>query len=251
MSLFDSYDPARKAVLNPCDAVQPVEGFPETVVITFQPSLIDTMAAWEGSEILGHLPVFFQIPIHRVQYSGREMAVYQTLLGGAVSAAMLEEVIARGGRKFILFGSCGSLSRELPEGHLIVPTAAYRDEGVSYHYLPAGEDYIDLSTADRTAAVLSELKLPFVKGRTWTTDALYRETRRNVERRKAEGCVAVDMECASMAAVCRFRGVEFYQFLYTEDNLDGVSWDPGLMGKLPQDAKEGYLKIALELALRI
>lgn len=251
MSLLDAYDPARDAVLNPADAVSPVEGFPETVVITFQPSLVEHAAAMEGARLLGVLPVFFQLPIYRIRYGGKELAVYQTLMGGAASAAMLEEVIARGGRKFILFGSCGSLSRDLPEGHLIVPTAAYRDEGVSYHYLPGGEDYIPLETAEKTAGLLAERKLPFVKARTWTTDALYRETRRNVARRKGEGCLCVDMECASLAAVCRFRGVEFYQFLYTEDNLDGAAWDPGLMGKLPQDAKEAYFQIALELALRV
>ena len=177
-------------------------------------------------------------------------AFFTALNNGAVSAAMLEEVIARGARKVVLFGSCGSLCRELPDGHLIVPTAAYRDEGVSYHYLPA-EDYISLPTAPRTAEILRELGVPFALGRTWTTDALYRETRRNVARRKAEGCIAVDMECASLAAVCRFRGVAFHQFLYTEDNLDGAFWDPRLMGKLPQDAKEAYFRIALEIARRI
>lgn len=251
MSLFDAYDPDHSAVLAPTDAAEPIEGFPETVVITFQPSLTETAADWPGAEVLCAIPVFFQIPVYRVSYQGKEIAVYQTLMGGAASAAMLEEVIARGGRRFVLFGSCGSLARDLPGGHLIVPTAAYRDEGVSYHYLPAGEDYVPLDTAERTARILAELKVPCVKGRTWTTDALYRETRRNMARRKAEGCLCVDMECASLAAVCRFRGVEFYQFLYTEDNLGGEHWDPGLLGKLPQDAKEAYFKLALELAVRV
>ena len=70
-------------------------------------------------------------------------------------------------------------------------------------------------------------------------------------RRQAEGCLCVDMECAACAAVCRFRGVEFYQFLYTEDNLGGDFWDPGLLGKLPQDAKEAYFRLALELARQV
>lgn len=250
MSLFDTYDPAPEAVLNPTDAASPIPGFPDTVVITFQPSLMEWVAAQEGAQPLCHIPVFFQMPVYRLPYGGTSLGVYQTLLGGAASAAMLEEVIARGGRKFILFGSCGSLSQDIPAGHLVVPTAAYRDEGVSYHYLPP-EDYVSLPTAARTAAILQELGLPFVQGKTWTTDGLYRETRRNVSRRKEEGCIAVDMECASMAAVCQFRGVEFYQFLYTEDNLDGETWDPGLMGLQPQDAKDAYFKIALELARRV
>lgn len=251
MSILDAYDPVREAILEPSHAAAPVEGFPETVVVTFQPSLTLAAADWPETRILGHLPVFFQIPIYAIAYGEKTFGLYQTLLGGAASAAMMEEVIARGARRFILFGSCGALSRDLPGGHLIVPTAAHRDEGVSYHYLPPDEEEIPLETASRTARALTELGVPFVQGKTWTTDALYRETRRNADRRRTEGCLCVDMECASCAAVCRFRDVEFYSFLYTEDNLGGDFWDPGLLGRLPQDAKEAYFRLALELARRV
>ena len=110
---------------------------------------------------------------------------------------------------------------------------------------------MDLPAAPRVCRVLEDLGLP-PPGRAgvWTTDALYRETRRNVDRRRGEGCLGVDMECASLAALCAARGTELLAFLYTEDSLGGESWDPGLLGKLPQDAKEAYLRIALEVALR-
>lgn len=250
MSLFDSYDPERRAILEPSDVKEPIAGFPETVVVTFQPSLMETVAAMEGARVLHTLSAFFKLPIYQIEYGGKPLAVYQTLLGGAASAGLLEETAALGGRKFVLFGSCGSLDDSHPDDCLIVPTAAYREEGVSYHYLPPG-DYVEVPTAARTAAILKELGLPHVAAKTWTTDGLYRETRRNMERRRAEGCLCVDMECASLAAVCQYRGLEFYQFFYTEDNLGGDAWDPRLMGKLPQDAKEAYLKIALEIARRI
>lgn len=251
MGLFYSYDPDRRAILEPGDAKDPIPGFPETVVLTFQPSLMASMAQRDGAEHIATLSAFFKLPIYRVRYGGKDIAVLQTLLGGSASAMLVEETIALGGRKFVLFGSCGSLAADHPDDHLIVPTAAYRDEGTSYHYLPAGEDYVPLPTAERTSAVLTELGLPHVCARTWTTDGLYRETRRNMAARKAEGCLCVDMECASVAAVCQYRGAAFYPFFYTEDNLGGDAWDPRLMGKLPQDAKEAYLKIALEIASRI
>lgn len=251
MSLFQAYDPDRRAILEPSDVNPPIPGFPETVVITFQPSLMDKMAAMEGAQVLHTLSAFFKLPIYQIRYQGKDLAIYQTLLGGAASAGLLEEAAALGGKRFVLFGSCGCLEESFPDDHLIVPTAAYRDEGVSYHYLPPESDYIPLPTAPRTAAVLAALGLPHVQARTWTTDGLYRETRRNLARRKAEGCLCVDMECASLAAVCQYRGLDFYQFLYTEDNLGGSAWDPRLMGRRPADALEAYLKIALELAVRL
>lgn len=251
MGLYDAYDPDRRAILSPGDVAEPIEGFPETVIVTFKPRIMDLALERCPHEVLAEIPVFFKMPIYRVELEGRPFGLYQTLMGGAVSAAMVEEVIARGAKKILLFGSCGSLSQDLPDGFLLVPTAAYRDEGVSYHYLPAGEDYVTLPTAEKTGTILTRLGIAHRQARTWTTDGLYRETRRNMDRRKGEGCLAVDMECASMAAVCQYRGVEFYQFLYTEDNLDGTHWDPRLLGKQPESADEGYWTIAAELAKMI
>lgn len=250
MGLYDAYDPDRQAILSPGDVAEPIAGFPETVIVTFKPRIMDLALEACSHEVLAHIPVFFQMPIYRVELEGRPFGLYQTLMGGAVSAAMVEEVIAHGAKKILLFGSCGSLSQSLPDGALLVPTAAYRDEGVSYHYLPPA-DYIALPTAEETSAILTRLGIAHRQTRTWTTDGLYRETRRNMDRRKEEGCLCVDMECASMAAVCQYRGVDFYQFLYTEDNLDGTQWDPRLMGRQPESADEGYWKIAAALARQL
>lgn len=155
-----------------------------------------------------------------------------------------------GAKKVLIYGSCGVLDSELAAGHFILPTQAYRDEGVSYHYLPVG-DYVDVPTARRLGEIFDELRLPCVKGRVWTTDAFYRETRNNMEKRKADGCIAVDMECASAMAVGQFRGAEVYQFLYAEDSLDGEAWDRRTMGKLPASDYEKYLRVALEAAARL
>ena len=219
-------------------------------MLTFQPSLAAWAAGQPGAETLCRIPVFFQIPVLRLPWKGRDLALYQTLMGGAVSVAMAEEVIARGARRLVLFGSCGALAGDLPPGALIVPTQACRDEG----------DQLPLPAPRRTmwtcppppgsAGCWRTWASPHRAGRVWTTDALYRETRRNVDRRRGEGCLGVDMECASLAALCAARGTELLAFLYTEDSLGGESWDPGLLGKLPQDAKEAYLRIALEVALR-
>ena len=155
-----------------------------------------------------------------------------------------------GAKKVLLYGSCGVLDSALVAGHYILPTAAYRDEGVSYHYLPVG-DYVDIPTAERLGEIFDGLNLPYVKGRVWTTDAFYRETRNNMAKRKADGCVAVDMECASAMAVGQFRGAEVYQFLYAEDSLDGDAWDRRTMGAVPASSYEKYLRVALEAASRL
>ena len=147
-------------------------------------------------------------------------------------------------------GPAGHWTEALTPGNLIVPAAAYRDEGTSYHYLESA-DYINVETAKKTAAILRELRLHFTETKTWTTDGLYRETKRNRAARLSEGCQVVDMECSAFMAVAKFRGVEVYQYLYAEDHLDEVSWDPRTLGKVPKSASEMYLKVALEIAERV
>lgn len=124
-------------------------------------------------------------------------------MGGAACAALLEEIIALGGKKILYFGSCGVLDKTVAQGGLLIPTAAYRDEGVSYHYAPPG-DYLEVETAAALSRIFDELRLPYRLTKTWTTDAFYRETRGNLEKRRAEGCAVVEMECASLMAVAGF-----------------------------------------------
>lgn len=258
MSLFDSYDDNRTAALNPWDVYQPVKEMPGTVLVTFRNAVLDIALEQYDPVPVAELESGGSLHIYRLGGNsdvGRlepELAIYRTTMGAAMTVALMEEAIAMGGRNFIFFGSCGTLDASIPAGHLIVPTAAYRDEGASYHYMAAGAgDYIDIPTAEETAAVLDAMGLPYLKTRVWTTDGLYRETRRNMERRRGEGCGVVDMECAAIMAVARFRGVKAYQFLYAEDNLDDVVWDPRTMGKVPTSASELYLRAAMEIGRRV
>lgn len=188
-------------------------------------------------------------PLRMLEYKGMKLAFALAGVGAPVAGTDVEEINwLCGAEKFILFGSAGSLNGEKTAGKYVVPTEAYRDEGFSYHYAPAA-DYIRIRNAEQVAACMEELHLPYVRGRVWTTDAFYRETRRNLEARQADGCIAVDMELAGVQAVCDFHGFELYDFLVTGDVLDAPEYDRcGLDAANHQTDK---LYTALELALRV
>ena len=156
-------------------------------------------------------------------------------------------------KKLILFGNCGVLDKSIEDCGIIVPTRTIRDEGSSYHYAPAA-DYIDVNTKHRELfrQVLADCGYPYVEGTTWTTDAPYRETREKVARRKAQGSICVEMECAGMQAAANFRNVDFFQFFYAGDNLDHSKWDPrSLSGHIRLDDKSKIALLAFELAAKI
>ena len=251
MSSIHTFDNASEEIIKPEYISSAGENFPKTLIATFRPQLVELLKARYETEEMGDMEAILPVPVHCFTYKGRRLGMYLTMLGGPASAGLMEEAAAMGGEKFLFFGSAGVLDRQLAAGRLIIPTAAYRDEGTSYHYLPPG-DYVDIPTAGRLAEIFTELNYPHVSGKIWTTDAIYRETRNNMEKRRRDGCIAVDMECASLMAAAQFRKILVYQFVYAEDSLDGEAWDARTM--LTEDLAseyEIYLRIVLETAIRL
>ena len=156
-----------------------------------------------------------------------------------------------GARKFIACGGAGVLDRSIAMGHLLVPTAAVRDEGTSYHYLPPAREVTPSASAVQAIeTVLQRHKIDYLLTKTWTTDAIFRETRAKVEMRRAEGCLAVEMEAASMFAVAQFRKVTLGQILYGGDNLDGDEWD-GRNWMANWSVRERLIQLAAEACLEL
>jgi len=250
MGLINTFDNTTEEILKPSHHAEKIDGFPETVIVTFSEKMLHMLLKHNDTEQISNMRAGVDVPIYQTKYKGKAIAFYMTWMGGPITVALIEEIIVKGGKKILLFGSCGSLDNNITDGHIIVPTSAYRDEGTSYHYVPAA-DFIEVKTANRLLEIFHELNIPAIGGKTWTTDALYRETRRNMELRKEAGCITVEMECASVMALAQFRGVDIFQFLYTADNLDCTEWEPRILGNLPDDMKEKYTRIAMEVAIRL
>ena len=251
--LTETFDDKTGAVINPVNFYGKRDKICDTCIVTFSNVVVENILGKFKCEQIAEIgSANGGIPIYRFPYKGMEIAFYMTMITSAGAGTCIEEAhCLTGATKYIMFGSCGTLNKEITAGKLIVPTQAYRDEGFSYHYAKA-QDYIVIRNAEKTAGILDELGLPYVMGKTWTTDGIYRETRGNMEKRKKEGCIAVEMECAGIQAVCDFRKLEFYNFLISGDLLDSPDWERRILGS---DEEIGHqlrnFYIALELAARI
>ena len=252
--LLEEFDFDKSAVIEPWFVHQPVEGFPETVISIFHHTLFLRIAEFLGGvKIADTKDVDGHWPVYEVKYKGKRFALYKARLGAPACVGSFEDLIPMGAKRIILLGNCGVLDKSIEDCGIIIPTKAIRDEGTSYHYAPPS-DYIDVNKKyiPEFIEVLNACGYPYVTGTTWTTDAFYRETRSKVNRRKEMGAICVEMECAAMQAMCDFRGVEFFQFLYAGDNLDHSTWDPrSLSGTSRLDDKEKIAMLAFELAVKI
>jgi len=220
------FDPAREALVEPSQLIEPRD-VPEHCIICFFQEVIEQVVAGQQATVaVDSRWEDGPHPIYEIAYHDRRLAFFHPGVGGALAAGLLEEAIAYGCRKFIVCGGCGVLKKDIAVGQLIVVSGAVRDEGVSYHYLPPGRE-VQAQAAGVTAlkSTLERRGVPYRVGKTWTTDAPYRETPARIAARKSEGCLTVEMEAASLLAVAQFRGVVLGQVLYGGDDLSGDEWD--------------------------
>ena len=219
------FDPAREAMIEPQRVSKPID-IPQYCVLCFFDEVIAKVAQKGRAQKIGkQFSTMGAHPIFRVELDGQAVALFHPCAGAPFAAAMLEELIARGCKKFIACGGAGVLDSSIAVGELIVPTLAVRDEGTSYHYLPAAREVG--ASPHAVAAIektLQKHSIPYRLAKTWTTDAVYRETPKKIAQRKAEGCSVVEMEAAAFFAVAQFRSVAFGQILYGGDDLGGESW---------------------------
>lgn len=220
------YDSTRQAFIEPSKVVKPRD-VPEHCVICFFREVIEKVVTEHDANVLVE-NCWEDGPhsLYEILYKGQRLAFFQPGVGAPLSASLLEEVIAFGCQKFIACGGCGVLEKDIEVGKLIVVSAAVRDEGVSYHYLPPSREVLaHKAGVSALVKTLDSRGIPHRVGKTWTTDAPYRETPNKIARRKDEGCIVVEMEAAGMMAVAQFRDVVLGQVLYGGDDLSGDEWD--------------------------
>jgi uridine phosphorylase len=220
------FDPAREALIEPAREIEPRDVTEHCVICFFREVLEKVVVEYNAKIIVPDAWEDGPHPLYEIEYQGQRLAFFHPGVGSPIACGLLEEVIAFGCRKFIVCGGCGVLERDIAIGNLVVVSSALRDEGASYHYLPPSREVAaDPRGVAALQAVLTRRGLPFLTGKTWTTDAPYRETPAKIAARRAEGCLTVEMEAAGLMAVAQFRGATLGQILYGGDDLSGETWD--------------------------
>lgn len=252
--IHNEFDPDRRAIINPEDSFHRPDGdFPEICVGIFSKPIMEWLLEKYGGTEISHFGCCIgAVPVYKVSAFGTEAAVFMPFVGGPGAASTMEMSIPMGGRYYVYFGAAGVLQKGISHGRLLLPTAAIRDEGLSYHYLPAADE-VELDPEDVQACreAMDGLGVSFAQGKTWTTDAFFRETRAKTARRREQGCISVEMECASLAAVAQFRGVHFAEFFYATDTVDDAGWDSGVLHEKGAGLEEVCFRVAVETGKRM
>jgi uridine phosphorylase len=163
----------------------------------------------------------FHTPMFALEVKGKPCGIVPRAIGGSFAVLVAEQLLASGARVIVGLTSAGRVSPTLQIPSLVVATAAIRDEGTSFHYLPPSRSVAaPTGPVEPLASELTRLGLPVYKGMVWTTDAPYRETRQQLDQYGEEGVLAVEMQAASLFALAQVRHAQIAVVAHVSNATD-------------------------------
>jgi len=217
------FDDEKVAKLNPTVFADEKFGT-DKLVITFFPEIMEKLILEE--DIVLERTIGGENPVRIYRFVDTDVLITLGAVGGPACGGNLDLFNAMGITKVMFCGGGGVLDKNIEVGQILVVDGAIRDEGFSYHYIePSRYIYTKSEVTDKIAQYLEENSISYLRGITWTTDALFRETSERIERRKAEGAKIVEMEQAGCIAVAQFRGFEYGALIYGGDDVSQEEWD--------------------------
>jgi uridine phosphorylase len=168
----------------------------------------------------------YHTALYGVRHAGLAFGLVGHAVGAPFAVLVAEQLFACGCRLLISMTSAGQLKQLRSPPYFVLIDRALRDEGTSYHYLPAAEfsdaDPHLLQTAE---GALKHLAVPIARGASWTTDAPFRETPEAIRAMEVKGLLAVEMEAAALYAFGAARAKPVVCFAHVTNRMATVEGD--------------------------
>lgn len=216
------FDENQTAKLNPASFA---DRFFDTdkLIITFFPEVLKKLL--DEGKIAPERTIDGENPVLLYRFFDEAILITLGQVGCPACAGNLDLFNAMGVSKVMFCGGGGVLDQSIDVGQLLVVDGAIRDEGFSYHYIkPSRYIYTNPETVKKITRYLDQNEIAYIRGLTWTTDAIFRETAGKIARRKEEGAKIVEMEQAGCIAVSQFRGFEYGALIYGGDDVSQDEW---------------------------
>lgn len=223
---------------------------PARMLLSYQTRIIEYI-----SPVLNKKRDWFYGPFRPVNtgiVNNIEIGAFKASIGAPSAAAVLEELCVCGAKYIVEVGVAGSLQSFLIPGNLVVVTEAFRDEGTSHHYFPP--DVSLVASPILKTHLMRELKqrgLNYQEGPVWTTDGVFRETRRKFFKFRDNGALAVNMETSALFAVAKFRQVELASLQVISDTLSEKGWTPAFHHKTVSESLQSVLNVVIDVLAKL
>lgn len=172
----------------------------------------------------------YHTTMYQFELNGQTIGIIGCAVGASFAVLLAEQMFASGCELLISITSAGTITPPPNNEQFIVIDEALRDEGTSYHYLPPDEPArLDPQLLEKLKPLQSESDVSVGIGKSWTTDAPYRETSSAIKYAKQQQVTAVEMEASALYAFAQARnqGVICFAHLTNTMATEGEDFEKG------------------------
>lgn len=183
-----------------------------------------------GNVKLNNCWACYHTKLYTMEQDGLEFGIIGCVVGASFAVLIAEQLFVSGCELLISVTSSGIIKKVSDSINYILIKEAVRDEGTSYHYLP--EEKISSINSE----LLIHLENTLIKesphvliGKSWTTDAPYRETPSAIENMKIADVNVVEMEAAALYAFAEAKNKKVICFAHITNSMaqNGLDFEKG------------------------
>ena len=170
--------------------------------------------------------------MHEYSCEDVKIGIIACAVGASYAVLLAEQLFVSGCKLLISITSAGII--QVPKNRnteFLLIEESLRDEGTSYHYLPASaKASLNSNLIEKLFPLTINSDLHLEVGKSWTTDAPYRETVSAITQAKKYGAIAVEMEAAALYAFAKLKKNKVVCFAHLTNTMarEGDDFEKGL-----------------------
>lgn len=157
--------------------------------------------------------------LFNARYKDLSFGIIGCAVGASYAVLLAEQLFVSGCQLLISVTSAGKLNEQINKEYLLI-VESLRDEGTSYHYLPANENScLNAELSKMLRQLLEAGRLSIQSGKSWTTDAPYRETQSSILDARKNGADCVEMEASALYAFSKTKEKRVVCFAHLTNSM--------------------------------
>ncbi len=169
--------------------------------------------------------------LYQFTLDGQRYGIIGSAVGASFAVLLAEQLFVSGCQLLVSITSAGIITPPPQGSAFVLINDTLRDEGTSGHYLPPDQP-AQLAPALRVllAASFQETLLSVELGRSWTTDAPYRETPTAISHAHSQGVTCVEMEASALYAFAEATAQKVVCYAHLTNTMaqTGTDFEKGL-----------------------
>lgn len=158
--------------------------------------------------------------LYSFHLDGIEIGIIPCIVGASYAVLVAEQLFVSGSEYLISVTSAGIITPPNNKKRFALITEAIRDEGTSYHYLPADlPAVISKELFEQFQAANPSIAPIWFPAKSWTTDAPYRETQPAIDQMAQEKVTCVEMEAAALYAFAQAKNKKVLCFAHLTNTM--------------------------------